>query len=159
MTDTPCALAEKLYTRSKGYNFRFLTTELRLNEIHDRILKATSKSSQSFMLFVFKEKDEMGQEILFSITDFEILINQNLLEIIKLVFQKNGACIRVRFMNNLIVDKEFRKMTLDKVDELNKASSKLLDKQYREIIGFAELMDVTDEYRLQYSFLNQCRSL
>ncbi|MDX2507489.1 MAG: PilZ domain-containing protein [Gammaproteobacteria bacterium] len=150
LTDTPCNLAEKLYIKGHGYDFRFLTTELRLNELHQRALKATEKNPQSFMLFIFKALDEQGQESIFSVTDFELIRDEQIDRIIITTLQHNGACVRIQFMNNLLIDKLYRNMTLDKVDKINKAAAKLLSQEYKEIIGFAEMLDLTDEYRKQY---------
>ena len=102
------------------------------------------------MLFLFKNKDRNGNNNIFSVTDFEVINKEEIKKIIKIVLQNNGACIRIQFINNLLVDKLFRKMTIEKVNYLNKASAKLLTKEYNEIIGFAEMVDLTDEYRQQY---------
>ena len=53
-------------------------------------------------------------------------------------------------MNNLLIDKLYRNKTLDKVENLNKSSVKLLAQEYKDIIGFAEMIDLTDEYRKLY---------
>lgn len=150
LTERPCQLTEKLFIKDHGYDFRFLTTELRLNEFHLRVNKATEKNNQSFMLFVFVDKNEQGQESIYSITDFELIHDEQIKLLIDLVLKNNGVCINVKFMNNLLIDKLYRNMTLDKVEKLNKASAKLLAQEYKEIIGFAEMIDLTDEYRKLY---------
>lgn len=154
LNDTPCDLAEKLYIKGHGYDFRFLTTELRLNELHQRALKASAKNSQSFMLYFFKGQDELGKETVFSVTDFELILEEQIEQIIKIVLERNGACVRVQFINNLLIDKLYQIMTLDKVEKLNKSSARILAQEYKEIIGFAEMLDLTDEYRKQYQFIN-----
>lgn len=154
LNDTPCPLAEKLYIMGHGYDFRFLTTELRLREIHQRALKASDSNSQSFMLFFFKGLDEQNRDSIFSVTDFEIILDEQIEKIIHLVLQNNGACVRVQFINNLLIDKLYQTMTIDKVDKINKSSARILAQEYKEIIGFAEMLDLTDEYRKQYQFLN-----
>ncbi len=151
LTETPCGLAEKLYVEGHGYDFRFLTTELRLNEFHQRANKASEKNSQSFMLFLFIDENELGHKSIFSITDFELINNDQLDLLIDFILKNNGVCINIKFMNNLVVDKLYRNMTLDKVEKLNKASAKLLAQEYKEIIGFAEMIDLTDEYRKLYN--------
>jgi len=155
LNDSPCDLAEKLYIKGHGYDFRFLTTELRLNELHQRALKATENNSQSFMLFFFKSSDDFGKEAIFSVTDFEIILDEQIEQIIKIILEYDGACVRVQFINNLIIDKLYQNMTLDKVEKLNKSSARILAQEYKEIIGFAEMLDLTEEYRKQYQFLNQ----
>ncbi len=150
LTETPCQLAEKLYIKNHGYDFRFLTTELRLNELHHRAIQSSEKNDQNFMLFLIPEMNENGQKSLFSVADFELINNKQLEYIIKHVLNKNGVCLQVKFMNNLLIDKLYQNMTIDKVEQLNKASAKLLAQEYKEIIGFAELIDLTDEYRKLY---------
>ncbi|WP_246540588.1 PilZ domain-containing protein [sulfur-oxidizing endosymbiont of Gigantopelta aegis] len=152
ITQNPCPLAEKLYIDGQGYDFHFLTTELRRNEIHQRALKATDKNDQSFMLFLFLEEDEQGRKHFTSITDFEIINDAELEEFIRYTLQNKGLCIHIRFMNNLVVDTLYRNMTLDKVEQLNKASAKLLAQEYKDIIGFAEMLDLTDIYHQLYQY-------
>jgi hypothetical protein len=159
LNEKPCPLAEKLYIKGHGYDFHFLTTELRLSEIHQRAIKATDKAAQSFMLFLFKADNEEGQESIFSVTDFEMILDEQLEEIIKLTLENDGACVRVQFINNLIIDKLYQTMTLDKVDELNKAASRLLAHEYKDILGFAELLDLTEDYRKQYTIKYHNESL
>ncbi len=151
MTETPNQFAEKLYVQGHGYDFRFLTTELRLNEFHQRTVKASDKNTQSFMLFLYIDTDELGNKSIFSITDFELINNEQLERLVAFILNNNGVCINIKFMNNLVVDKLYRNMTLDKVETLNKASAKLLNQEYKEIIGFAEMIDLTDEYRKLYA--------
>ncbi|MCK5648321.1 MAG: PilZ domain-containing protein [Gammaproteobacteria bacterium] len=150
LTETPCGLAEKLYIGGHGYDFRFLTTELRLNEFHQRAVKASDKNSQSFMLFLLIEENEFGRKSIFSITDFELIQQEQLDVLINFILKNNGVCINVKFMNDLVFDKLYRNMTIDKVEKLNKSSAKLLAQEYKEIIGFAEMIDLTDEYRKLY---------
>lgn len=150
LTEAPCQLAEKLYIDDHGYDFRFLTTELRLNEFHQRVIKVTGKVSQSFMLFLFIDENEFGQKNIFSITDFELIHQDQLDLLIHFILKNNGVCIHIKFMNDLVIDKLYRNMTLDKVEKLNKSSAKLLAQEYRKIIGFAEMIDLTDEYRKLY---------
>jgi hypothetical protein len=152
LTETPNALAEKIYIQGQGYDFRFLTTEVRLNEFHQRVLKASDKNTQSFMLFLYIDTNETGNKSIFSITDFELIQNDQLELLIDFILKNNGVCIHVKFMNNLVIDKLYRNMTLDKVEKLNKASAKLLAQEYKEIIGFAEMIDLTDEYRKLYTY-------
>ena len=83
-----------------------------------------------------------------------MILDDQLQEIIKLVLKNSGACVRVQFINNLLIDKLYQTMTIDKVDKLNKSSARILAQEYKEIIGFAELLDLTDEYRKQYQFIN-----
>ena len=153
LTGTPCKLAEKLYIKGHGYDFRFLTSERRLNELHQRTTKATESNRQSFMLFFFKGLNEQHQEIIFSVTDFEIIQDEEIEKIIKITLERNGACVRIQFMNNLLIDKPYQNMTIDKVNKLNKAAARLLSQEYKEIIGFAEMLDLTDEYRKQYEII------
>ncbi|MCW8929651.1 MAG: PilZ domain-containing protein [Gammaproteobacteria bacterium] len=150
LTETPNRLAEKLYVDGHGYDFRFLTTELRLNEFHQRAIKASEKNSQSFMLFAYIETNEAGNKSIFSITDFELIHNDQLDLLIDFILDNDGVCINIKFMNELVIDKLYRNMTLDKVEKLNKSSAKLLAQEYKEIIGFAEMIDLTDEYRKLY---------
>ncbi len=151
LTETPCQLAQKLYIKNHGYDFRFLTTEFRLNEFHHRVIQSSEKNNQNFMFFVFPEINANGQESISSIADFELINNEQLEQLVELVLIKQGLCIHVKFMNNLHIDKLYQNMTLDKVEQLNKASARLLSQEYKEIIGFAELIDLTDEYRKLYS--------
>ncbi len=150
LTETPCPLAEKFYIEGRGYDFRFLTTELRLHEFHQRVIKADEKNLQSFMLFMFMQSDESGNKTIISITDFELIHPEQLEQLIDYVLNNDGACIHIKFTNNLVIDKLYRNMTLDKVEKLNKASARLLAQEYKEIIGFAEMIDLTDEYRKLY---------
>lgn len=150
LTETPCALAEKLYIEGHGYDFRFLTTKLRLNEFHQRVIKASEKNTQSFMIFLFEKVDKNGQKYIFSITDFELINDDQIEQLISYTLTNNGSCVQIKFMNNLLVDKLYRNMTLDKVERLNKSSVKLLAQEYKEILGFAEMLDLTDEYRKLY---------
>ena len=150
LTETPCGLAEKLYVKGYGYDFRFLTTDLRLNEFHQRAIKASDKNPQSFMLFMFTNVNASGQTSIFSITDFELINDDQQRLLIDFILKNNGICVNVKFMNNLVIDKLYRNMTLDKVDKLNKASARLLSQEYKDIIGFAEMIDLTDEYRKLY---------
>lgn len=151
LTNTPCKLAEKFYIRNSGYNFRFLTTQLRLEQLHQRIIKASEKNTQEFMLFLFKRKNRLGVETLFSVADFEIIEDNDIKHIIKIVLDNKGVCVHIRFMNNLLVDKLYRNMTIDKVSALNKSSARLLAKEYKEILGFAEMIDLTREYKKHYA--------
>ena len=48
-------------------------------------------------------------------------------------------------------------MTIDKVESLNKASAHMLTQEYKEIIGFAEMLDLTDVYRKQYNLSLETR--
>ncbi|MCU7938731.1 MAG: hypothetical protein KZQ64_09320 [gamma proteobacterium symbiont of Bathyaustriella thionipta] len=150
LTETPCALAEKLYVEGHGYDFRFLTTPLRLNEFHQRALKASDKNSQTFMIFFVKIEDANGHKSIFSITDFELINNDQIQRLIDYTLKNNGFIVQFKFMNNLLIDKLFRNMTLDKVEKLNKSCVKLLAHEYKEIIGFAEMLDLTEEYRKLY---------
>ena len=150
LTETPCALAEKLYIEGHGYDFRFLTTELRLQEFQQRAANATEKNSQSFMIFLFKDMDEYGNKTFSSITDFELKDDNKIEQFIDYTLRNKGSCIQIKFMNNLLIDKLYRNKTLDKVEHLNKSSVKLLAQEYKDIIGFAEMIDLTDEYRKLY---------
>ena len=150
LNEPPCHLADKLYIRGHGYDFRFLTTPLRLDELHQRVIKSTAINNQSFMLYFFKGINETGNQSIFSITDFEIIRDEQLEKVIQIVLQNKGACVRVQFINNLIIDKLYQNMTLDKVEALNKASAHILTQEYKEIIGFAEMLDLTDVYKKQY---------
>lgn len=152
LNEPPCPLADKLYIKGHGYDFRFLTTPLRLEQLHQRAIKASEKNRQSFMLYFFKAKNEAGIESIFSITDFELIRDEQLEAMIKIVLQNHGACVRVQFINNLLIDKLYQNMTIDKVESLNKASARILAQEYKEIIGFAEMLDLTDVYRKQYKF-------
>ncbi len=150
LTESPCELAKKLYIEGHGYDFRFLTSELRLNEFHQRALKATDKNTQSFMIFLFKYINDDGLSSIFSIADFELSNNQQMEQLVHTILKSNGSCIQIKFMNNLLIDKLYRNMTLDMVEKLNKSSVKLLAQEYKEIIGFAEMLDLTDEYKKLY---------
>jgi len=151
LTETPCPLAEKLYIEGHGYDFRFLTTELRLNEFHQRAIRSTESAPQGFIFFLYHEEDKYGKKTIISIADFELKTMDDMEQLIPYILENNGICIQVKFMNNLIIDKLYRNMTLDNVEKLNKASAKLLALEYKEIIGFAEMIDVTDEYQKFYS--------
>ncbi|MBE9527352.1 MAG: PilZ domain-containing protein [Proteobacteria bacterium] len=150
LTNPPCHLAENFYIKDQGYNYRFLSSKIRLNELHQRTVNSSDKKSGAFMLFTFKAKNNNGINSIFSVTDFEVINEDEIKIIIKIVLENNGACIHIQFVNNLLVDKLFRKMTIEKVNYLNKASAKLLTKEYNKIIGFAEMIDLTNEYRQQY---------
>ncbi len=152
LNEPPCPLADKLYIKGHGYDFRFLTTPLRLNQLHERAIRASAKNNQSFMLYFFKGVNENGTESIFSVTDFELIRDEQLETVVKIVLQNQGACVRVQFINNLLIDKLYQNMTIDKVESLNKASAHILTQEYKEIIGFAEMLDLTDVYRKQYKF-------
>ncbi len=152
LNEPPCSLADKLYIKGHGYDFRFLTTPLRLDQLHQRAIRASAKNNQSFMLYFFKGKNEAGMESIFSVTDFELIQDEQLEIVVKMVLQNQGACVRVQFINNLLIDKLYQNMTLDKVESLNKSSAHILAQEYKAIIGFAELLDLTDVYRKQYDF-------
>ncbi len=68
------------------------------------------------MLYFFKGINENGTESIFSITDFELIRDEQLETVVKLVLQKRGACVRVQFINNLLIDKLYQNMTIDKVE-------------------------------------------
>ena len=157
LNEPPCPLADKLYIKGHGYDFRFLTTPLRLNQLHERAIRASAKNNQSFMLYFFKGINENGTESIFSITDFELIRDEQLETVVKLVLQNRGACVRVQFINNLLIDKLYQNMTIDKVESLNKASAHMLTQEYKEIIGFAEMLDLTDVYRKQYNLSLETR--
>ncbi|MCP3849572.1 MAG: PilZ domain-containing protein, partial [Gammaproteobacteria bacterium] len=150
LTETPNIFAEKLYVEGHGYDFRFLTSEIRLHEFHQRTIKASDNNPQSFMLFLYKKTDSSGNQVFSSITDYELIDNEQLERLTNLILDNDGLCIHVKFMNNLVIDTFYRNMTLDKVEKLNKASAKLLSLEYKDIIGFAEMIDITDEYRKLY---------
>lgn len=150
LSDTPCGLAEKLYIEGHGYDFHFLTTVSRLKEFRRRTLKATDKNTQSFMIFLFKKSDKNGKSSIFSITDYELADDEQIEQFIHYTLNNAGSCVQIKFINDLLIDKLYRTMTLDKVEQLNKSSVKLLAQEYKEIIGFAEMLDLTDEYRKLY---------
>ncbi|MCK5667252.1 MAG: hypothetical protein KAI17_27385, partial [Thiotrichaceae bacterium] len=150
LTTPPCQLSDHFYLQGQGHDYRFLTSSIRLDELYQRTIRSTDKISRAFMLFIFKGKNKNGIENHYSVTDFELIDDEAIKKIVAMVLENNGACIQIQFINNLLIDKTFRKMTIEKVNLLNKSSAKLLSKEYNEMIGFAEMIDLTNEYRQQY---------
>jgi len=150
LTELACKLAEHFFLKLRGYNFKLLTSEKRLEELYVRTLRANNKIKQSITLFMYKDIDEKGEEFINSFTSLEIIYQGDILNMLGKLFEKNGVCIKLNFINQLKVDvSEINKIN-DMVSSVNKHHANLFKKELSEVAGLIDMVDVTLAYRKIY---------
>jgi hypothetical protein len=154
LTEVSCDLAETFYRRDYGYDLSFLTSDARLKEFNKRAKNTIREIPKSFMLYLYKETEQSTDEqYIVSVADFEIRDQRKLKLVIEKTLQEGGSCINVQIVNNLIIDETLLHSVADNVIELNKAAGLRFTSEIKEIIGFADMVDLTSEYRFRERLL------
>jgi len=156
LTEVSCALAEIFYRRDYGYDLSLLTSDIRLKEFYTRTVRRTKKNNQSFMIYLYKETEvDTDEQYIVSIAEFEIKDKKKLQLLIDKILKEGGSCIKVQFVNQLTIDETFTSSIVNEVVDLNRTEGLKFDAQIKDIIGLADMVDLTDEYRF-FKQLSQC---
>ncbi|MFK5892788.1 MAG: PilZ domain-containing protein [Pseudomonadota bacterium] len=150
LTQVACKLAEHFFLKLRGYNFKILTSDERLEELYIRTLRADKKQTQSFYLFMYKDLDEHGCEFINSFTSLEVFYQGETFNLLGKLFEKNGACIKLSFTNHLEVDASEINKINDMVLSINRHHASLFKRELADIVGFVDMVDVTQAYKKIY---------
>ncbi len=150
LTGVGCKMAEHFFLKLRGYNFKILTSDERLEELYIRTLRADNKKDQSFYLFMYKDIDEYGGEFINSFTSLEIIYQGETLNMLGKLFEKNGACIKLNFTNHLDVDPGELNKINDMVSSINRHHASIFKRELADVVGFVDMVDVTHAYRRIY---------
>jgi hypothetical protein len=150
LTEIACNLAEHFFLKSRGYNFKLLTSEKRLDELYLRTIRSNNKKDLSIILFMYKDTDEKGVEFINSFTSLEIVYQGDLLNMLAKLFEKNGVCIKLNFINHLKTDPSEMNKISDMVASVNKLHANLFKKELSDDVGLIDMVDVTLAYKKIY---------
>lgn len=150
LAELACKLAEYFFLKLRGYNFKILTSDERLQELYVRTLRANNKNKQFFMLFMYKDVDEHGNEFINSFTSLEIIYQGDILNMLARLFEKNGVCIKLNFINHMKVDPSEINKINDMVSSVNRHHANLFKNELSDVIGFIDMVDVTLAYKKLY---------
>jgi len=150
LTELACKLAEHFFVKLRGYNFKILTSDERLEELYVRTIRSNNNKNLSFYLFMYKDTDENGAEFINSFTSLEIVYQGEILNMLAKLFKKNGVCIKLNCINHMQSDPSEMNQIIDRVASINKHRSNLFKKELSDIVGIIDMVDVTLAYKNLY---------
>ncbi len=157
LTEVACKLAEQFFLKLRGYNFKILTSEERLEQLYVRSIRTSkgisagnTKEDQSFILFMYKDTNAQGSEYINSFTSFEILYQGETLNLLAKLFENNGVCIKLSFINTLETDSVEIDNMANMIASVNRHHASLFRNELADMIGLVDMVDVTSAYQAIY---------
>ncbi|MFK5985554.1 MAG: PilZ domain-containing protein [Pseudomonadota bacterium] len=149
LAEVACKLAEHFFLKLRGYNFKILTSDERLEQLYIRSLRGKNKG-QSFILFMYKDINEQGSEYINSFTSFEIVYQGETLNLLAKLFENNGVCIKLSFMDTMVSDPLEIEKIYDMISSVNRQHASLFKHELADVVGLVDMVDVTTAYRSIY---------
>ncbi len=138
-------LCEYFNIRQAYYDFSILTIPSRLKNWFKLLSQSRKKQS---MLYLYTQFNKQGQKVLFSKMEEEFTSVKEKKSFLKQLYDNQGACLLVSFVNHLNLNKQEIDTAIDMVMKISPNHATLLRKDYNELMGFAELLDITPQIRL-----------